>query len=186
MTKAVLGMLCYDKPSVLEIRISQIKAKLSLLLLTWSLAKPRTESTQTLGQNTDVSSEESVPSTARPSKLDDFLNDQAWNVFFFVCQKLAVYNSSHNSICVDCRPSNQVVFFTLATRHSGRCWRGNLNKSPFKADDRRKIKKKRRRRRKSTYSKSLNYRFHFLRVQQMGKKAKLQRQKMNINTCYQR
>lgn len=49
MTKAVLGMLCYDKPSVLEIRISQIKAKLSLLLLTWSLAKPRTESTQTLG-----------------------------------------------------------------------------------------------------------------------------------------
>lgn len=175
MTKAVLGMLCYDKPSVLEIRISQIKAKLSLLLLTWSLAKPRTESTQTLGHAKTLMCR---VRKACPAPL--------WNVFFFVCQKLAVYNSSHNSICVDCRPSNQVVFFTLATRHSGRCWRDNLNKSPFKADDRRKIKKKRRRRRKSTYSKSLNYRFRFLRVQQMGKKAKLQRQKMNINTCYQR
>lgn len=91
MTKAVLGMLCYDKPSVLEIRISQIKAKLSLLLLTWSLAKPRTESTQTLGHAKTLMCR---VRKACPAPL--------WNVFFFVCQKLAVYNSSHNSICVDC------------------------------------------------------------------------------------
>lgn len=188
MTKAVLGMLCYDKPSVLEIRISQIKAKLSLLLLTWSLAKPRTESTQTLGHAKTLMCRvrKACPAPrARPSstiswmiKLEMFSSLFARNLQFIILHTTVFVLTADRLIKLS------FLHWQRGTRDDvgGIIWINRLSKLMTGE----KLKKKRRRRRKSTYSKSLNYRFHFLRVQQMGKKAKLQRQKMNINTCYQR
>lgn len=41
---------------------------------------------------------------------------------------IAVYSSSYNSICVECRLSYQVVFFTLAVGRLGQCLRDNWEK----------------------------------------------------------
>lgn len=145
MTKAVLGMLCYDKPSVLEIRISQIKAKLSLLLLTWSLAKPRTESTQTLGHAKAlmcrVRKACPVPH-ARPSLTI------SWMIKLEMCSSLFARNLQfiilHTTVFV--LTADRLI--KLSFLHWQWGTRDNWKKLPFKADDRRKIKKKRRRRRK--------------------------------------